>query len=295
MEVITGVPAEAVNQGATHTLFVEGTADSIDPRALTRLLGDTDIGIRTLGPSFHVKSAAQALHPYHPNYYFLIDRDHHDDTTVEQSWANFPVADTYNLLIWRKRELENYFLDPGYLSQSGFMKKCTLADLTSRLLKISSRRVFFDIANQTIVKVREVQKNKWIEDFKNPDEFSTSENALEKLKMSEPLRSRASLIVEQMNFASVEKIFKELENEFLGGAKKPELGRGLWLDRMRGKQIFASIVSECFDVKDTDGKTVTGPKAINYVAEDLLRQDLAQQPSDFKELHALISARVKVK
>jgi hypothetical protein len=295
MEVITGVPAEAVNQGATHTLFVEGEADSIDPRALTRLLGDTDIRIRALGPSFHVKSAEQALHPHHPNYYFVIDRDHHDDTTVEDSWANFPVATTHNLLIWRKRELENYFLDPDYLSQSGFMKKCTLADLKSRLLKLSGMRIFFDIANQTISKVRELQKNKWIEEFSNPEAFLSSENALQQLKTSESLLSRASDIAEQMKFDSVERIFKELESDFLDGAKKPELGRGFWLDRMRGKQILASIVSECFNVKSADGKTLTGPQAVTAVAEELLQQDLAQQPSDFKSLKALISARVNVK
>ncbi len=88
MEVRTGVSPEAVNQAATHTLFVEGSgSDAIDPRALMRLLRGSDIAVRALGPSFHIKSAAQALHPHHPNYYFVVDRDHHDDTAVDTAWG----------------------------------------------------------------------------------------------------------------------------------------------------------------------------------------------------------------
>lgn len=99
MEIKSGVSAEAVNQKAAHILFVEGSGENaIDPRALTRLLRDTDIAVRALGPSFSVKSAAQALHRHHPNYYFVIDRDHHDDAAVDDAWANFPNPATYNLL-----------------------------------------------------------------------------------------------------------------------------------------------------------------------------------------------------
>ena len=296
MEVRTGAPAESVNQAASHALFVEGRGDdAIDPRALTRLLSDTDIAIKALGPSYHVKSAAQALHSHHPNYYFLIDRDHHDAQTVEDVWSNFPNPDTYNLLIWRKRELENYFLDPDYLSMSTFLSKCKPAELKARLLKLSGMRVFFDIANQTIATVREQQKNKWIEDFKKPDDFPTSEKALEQLKASKPLSTRASDVNAQVKLESVEKIFRDLENDFLGGARKPELGKGNWLDRMRGKPLLASLISECFEVKDGDGKILTGPEAVTLVAEELLQKDISKQPADFRELHNLIAQRVKSK
>jgi len=80
------------------------------------------IRIRPLGPSYSVKSVAEALHPFHPTYYFLIDRDyHHNDDFVGRCWDNFPDPATHNLLVWRYREIENYFLEPDYLAYSDFL------------------------------------------------------------------------------------------------------------------------------------------------------------------------------
>lgn len=292
MEVKTGVSSDAVNLRATHTLFVEGEVGSIDPHAVRRLLLDTGIGVKPLGKSYHIKSAAQAMHGEHPNYYFLIDRDHHDETTVENSWKNFPNPSTYNLLIWRKRELENYFLDPDYLSRSRFLKHKP-AELKARLLKLSRARVFFDIANQTITEIREFQKSSWIAEFTDPKGFPTSEKAMEQLKNCVQLPKRASDIKEQVQFKSVKTVFGKLQAEFLDGSSKPEFGKGKWLDKMRGKPILKALVSECFEVKDHEGRLLTGSEALTLVAEELLQQDSALQPVDFQELYKLISARVK--
>ncbi len=174
-----------------------------------------------------------------------------------------------------------------------FLTKCKKADLKTRLLKLAGMRVFFDIANQTIAKIRELQKNKWIEDFKTPGDFSSSDKALEQLKASKLLNSRSAEVAKQMKVESIVEIFRELELDFLGGTKKPDFGKGNWLERMRGKPLLSSLVSECFEVKDSDGKTLTGPESVTLVAEELLQQDIAEQPTDFQELHALISARVK--
>ncbi len=205
MKVKSGVSPEAVNQGAGHTIFVEGSnQDAIDPRALFRLLRDTNISVKALGPSRYLKSAAQALHPHHPNYYFIIDRDHHEETTVTEAWNNFPDPTKYNLLIWRKRELENYFLDPEYLCRSSFLTRCSPADLKTRLLKLGEQRVFFDLANQTIAKVREAQKAKWIEDFSNPSEFKTVARAIAQLKSCPEFSARAASVSQDLNFSEVE-------------------------------------------------------------------------------------------
>jgi len=296
MEVKTGVPPEAVNQAATHTLFVEGSGpDAIDPRALKRLLQDTGISVKALGPSFHVKSAAQALHPHHPNYYFVVDRDHYDESAVDNAWTNFPDPGTHNLLIWRKRELENYFLDPDYLSRSPFLTRCKAADFKTRLLKLSAERIFFDMANQTIERIRELQKVKWIEDFTNPAKFTTAAEAVGQLKGSTSLSSRAATVGEQLKFQAVEKIFGELHDDFLAGTTKPAYGKGHWLDRMRGKPILSALISQCFEVKDSDGNVLTGKEAVTLVAEELLQQGISLQPSDFRDLHGLIVARVPAK
>jgi hypothetical protein len=292
IEAKPGGPSEAVNQAAAHTLFVEGRGpDAIDPRALTRLLQDTAVSVKPLGPSYHVKSAAQALHPHHPNYYFLIDRDHHDEPEVNGSWANFPDTKKQNLLIWRKRELENYFLDLNYLALSKFLNKCNPAKLMEKLLQAAAERVFLDLANHTIAKIRETQKEKWIEKFTNPSEFTTSAKAISRLKGCTAFSERPTQITKQLEPASVEKVFRKLEAEYLDGSALPKENKGKWIDRMCGKPLLATLVNDCFKVTDTEGRTITGRAAVTLVAEELLQRELREQPTDFQELHSLISAR----
>ena len=115
IRVKSPVGPDEVRFDAGHVLFVEGRGDdAIDPTVLRVLLGD-QLRIEPLGASFSVTSVAEALHQFHPNYYFLVDRDHHDYDFVEQCWSNFPEAGKRNLLVWRQREIENYFLDPDSL------------------------------------------------------------------------------------------------------------------------------------------------------------------------------------
>src|SRR5260370_2335149 len=109
VEIKRGVAPEEFRRAAAHTLFVEGSSDeTIDPEVLRLLLKDMPLRIKAMGPSSHIRSVAEALHRHHPDYYFLVDRDHHDLHTVEECWQNFPLTTTNNLLIWRRRELEKY-------------------------------------------------------------------------------------------------------------------------------------------------------------------------------------------
>ncbi len=184
-------------------------------------------------------------------------------------------------------------MDPEYLPQSIFLTKCKPAELIKRLLKLASERIFFDIANQIIARLREMQKAKWIEDFTNPANFPTAAKAVDQLKSCADLGKRAAAVAGQLEFANVEQTFRELEAEYLDGAAKPQLGKGRWLDKMRGKPILSVLVNECFVVKDTDENVLTGAEAVSLVAEELLQLDLAKQPIDFQELHKLISARIQ--
>ncbi len=120
INVTTGIRAEEVRLQGQHVLFVEGRyRDAVDPNVLNALFS-FGLRIEPLGPSFWVRSVAEALHPHHPTHYFLIDRDHHKHDFVEDCWKNFPDRNTRNLLVWRRREIENYFLEPRYLSQSKY-------------------------------------------------------------------------------------------------------------------------------------------------------------------------------
>ena len=151
MQAKKNISPEEINFSSKHVLFVEGTADSIDVEALENIL---DINIEPMGPSYWIKSVAKALAPTHPTYYFLIDRDHYDDQAVEDYWKEFPNTETPNLLVWRKKEIENYFLEPNYLAQSKYFVK-TKEELKDIILKEAQNRLFLNITNQVIISIRE--------------------------------------------------------------------------------------------------------------------------------------------
>jgi len=118
MITVTANPrAEDVRQGAKHVLFVEGKDENaLDPLVLREIVAPP-VEVKALGPSYHISAVAEALHRHHPSYYFLVDRDHYDDDFVEKCWTRFPDPDTSNLLVWRRRELENYCTAPDCLDK----------------------------------------------------------------------------------------------------------------------------------------------------------------------------------
>lgn len=175
---------EEVRQSARHTLFVEGTDSSIDPQALDTFFKDKEINIRivSLEYSLNLRAVAQALYPSHHDYYFLIDRDHHDDKTVASYWRDFPDENTHNLLIWHRREIENYFLIPEYLARSPYLI-CSPEELRQCIRETASKRVFFDIVNIVILKLKKELNKDWIKlfDAKEATEFGSIDTALAKL------------------------------------------------------------------------------------------------------------------
>ena len=143
MKIKRDINSEEILQNERHILFVEGEVEnSVDPKSLTNLFlnEQTMISIKPLKTSSSIKSVAESLYKYNPTYYFLIDRDHHDDEFVEKCWKNFPDPETSNLLVWRKKEMENYFLDPNYISQSMY---CVKKDkIAQRVLDFANERFF---------------------------------------------------------------------------------------------------------------------------------------------------------
>ncbi len=292
----TGVHPDRIRQQASHCLFVEGESDdSFDVQVIQALLDRSGINIKVkaLGPSHTIRGAAEALHKVHPDYYFLIDRDHQHDRFVAKCWKNFPDPRESNLLVWRRRELESYFIIPEYLSESPHLKKRkTKADLEQATLSCSQRRLYLDAANLVIITVRERLKEKWIEKFRDSACFRTEADALKALKgrpeWAKFGKKASSLLADR----TLEKRLHETVVKLTGGQTNLEYGKGCWPELVKGKPVFRRIVNRLFEVRDTRGRFVQGSERLSQVAKELVRLPLENQPQDFQELGVLIHNRV---
>lgn len=287
-----GIRPEEIRQNGRHVLFVEGRdKDSLDPQIVGELF-DGMIRIEPLGASFSVKSVAEALHPFHPNYYFLIDRDHHDDDFINQCWDNFPDERTHNLLIWKYREIENYFLEPDYLVYSDFLKVSKKV-LANKIKQLCQERLYLDAANQVIVSIREELKRNWIQKFTNPSDFGSREQAVGNLRAANEFETFKNSVADRVDPDDVERRFDHILNKMTQGIEPLEFGNGKWLEMIQGKKVLPRVVhSECFKVVDLEGNLLQGKDKVNQVVKNLLMKDISKQPHDFRELKRIVEKRL---
>lgn len=292
------VEAAGVLQDAQHKLFVEGKdGQEIDPIVMQELLyhnGLTAIDVQAMGACDNVRSAAQALIAQHPSYYFLIDRDDQDQGTVEQSWLKFPDPAAYNMLIWRKRELENYFIDPDYLEKSAYLKGA--ANIRQRILDECNRRIFLDAANLTLYYIgRKLRKPLAIRHFAEPDLFKRESDGVSQLnQLTAGFADKKTEAVECLEISNIIRIYEEFVEELSGGGLPLQYGSGTWLERMSGKEIFRSIANQCFQVKDRSGNLIQGKEQSKQIAKGLVRLPIEQQPYDFKAIIGLLKQRMEI-
>jgi hypothetical protein len=289
MEVKTEVRSGEIRR--VHTLFVEGTypEEGIDPVILKELF-DERVQVYSLGGAHHIESAAQALSKHHPDYYFLIDRDHRDDEFVDNCWNNFPHPEKANLLVWRKREIENYFIDPDYLSKSNYLKKN--ADIASEIRKFCNHRLFLDIVNRVIVSIREDHKSEWIKCWSNPSEFKNYEEAEAKLVSMNQFHDHACRVTENVQDSKLKGMLRQEYERFSGNEYPLQYGKGDWLNLVSGKEILNQAITQCFDVKDQRGNTLQGKDKSKEVVRQLIRLGASEQPQDFQDLRKLIMSRI---
>lgn len=292
-----GAAVEDIRQSAKHTLFVEGkTNQAFDPIVMEELLSKNNLGritVQAIGHCDNVRSAAQALIYQHPSYYFLIDRDDNDDSTVEKSWTSFPDLNQHNLLIWKKRELENYFLEPTYLAKSSFLKT-NLDDLKERILNECNQRIFIDAANFTILHLNKKITKKLRYSFSDFNQFKCKEDGEQKLEevLTEKIASKKNEIDELLTIDSVKQIYFEFIQELSGGTLPLQYDCGTWLEQLSGKEIMKNIINQCFQVQDRQGKYLQGEERTKQVVKELLNFPLNQQPDDFQNLVALLNTRI---
>jgi len=295
MKLQRGVDATEVLQKAKHKLFVEGKDNQeIDFFVIQELLNNnelTAIEVQAMGGCDNVRSAAQALIHEHSSYYFLIDRDDQDQTTVNESWLKFPDPNSYNMLIWRKRELENYFIAPEYIGKSSFLKPDINVDQC--ILNECNRRLFLDAANLTLYALsRELRKPLTIKHFAEPAQFKNANDGLMQLEQLSGLVDKKTKVVAILKNDNVKEIYAGFVKELSGDRLSLKYDSGTWLERMSGKEVFRVIANECFQVRDAANNLLTGKEQNKQIARQLSKLPLTQQPTDFQELVALLKKRV---
>lgn len=296
MRLERGVNATQVNQDSQHKLFVEGKDNQeIDPIVIKELLNEnglTAVGVSTMGGCDNVRSAAQALMKEYPSYYFLIDRDDQDQETVDKSWQNFPDPDNYNMIIWHKRELENYFIDPDYIEKSSFLR--SEIDIRQCIWNQCNLRIFLDAANLTLYSIsRELRKPLPIPHFRNPEKFK-DQNAgeLELSGLTAAMNNRQTSVTTLLEQNAVRQKYVEFVQELSGGIIPLQYGSGSWLERMSGKEIFRVIANQYFEVENLQGQSVRGKEKNKLIAKELAKLPFSQQPSDFQNLIHLLKNKV---
>ena len=280
---------EEVRTGAEHVLFVEGREGGLDQAVLGALL--PYLQIKPMGSSFSLRSAAKAFAKHHPKYYFLIDRDHYDDEFVNQRWIDFPNPAEGNLLVWRRREIENYFLDPHFLVKSEFCRTSE-GELTTTLEALAQKRVFLDVANSVISSVREDQTLSWTGPFTQPEDFSSKEKAIG-LAIEKALAERSGQVSKMLLKDALTERFEKSLASMTGGGETLTYGTGQWIEKIRGKKVLSQLLnSGGFTVEDMKSRRLTGKEMEKKIVKELAVKDVDSRPSDLVELQRLIRERV---
>ena len=293
VQIRTGIRSEEVRAGGEHVLFVEGSEDgSLDQAVLGALL-NRSLRIEPMGPSYSVRSAAQALSRHHPRYYFLIDRDHYDDEFVERCWQNFPDSETDNLIVWRRREIENYFLDPPFLVESTYCHTSE-NELMTTLVRVAQERLFLDVANYVISWVRVEQKSTWIKHFSNPADFASKSEAVGHLTSANAFVERSLSVSSMVSNDELTDRFEYGLAMMSGGGEHLAYGTGRWVEMIRGKKVFSQVLNLCrFEVEDASGQQLTGNEKAREVVKELAAKDVERLPADFVDLRRLIEDRLR--
>lgn len=296
MKATTGVAASQVGQGAQHCLYVEGEhAEGLDPRVLAALTAPLGLRVEPLGPSQHIRAVARALQQSHAHYYFVVDRDHHTHAEVEASWRDFLDPAKGNLLIWRRRELENYFIEPKWLARSAFLRPdWSEVRLAAAIQQHAAKRIYLDCANLVITRVREDQKANWVKLFKAQDlpQLDSAHAARRKLCALPAWTERQVRLGEAMGTQQLAVAFDKQLAELLGGAAHPQYGSGNWLHMVAGKELFEAIANEAFQVVNGNRATLQGKPACNLLARERVF-DATHRPADFDELAELLGRAIR--
>ncbi len=296
----TGIRSSELNTDAEYLLFVEGEKDSdksIDPIILGQLFendGNEGIRIKPLRSSSQIQGAAKSLSNHFKKYYFLIDRDYLDDDAVEKTWKKFLTGEENNLLIWRRKAIENYFIDPDYLKCYTHINHNKIDILKKEILNCANQYLFMNIANHVIMSMNRKIGEARIDRFDSlTASFSDVESSIEKIKKEISSKKSKNIVENAVSDTEIKRLFNEFHNRMTDGEDTVEFGKGEWMNLMDGKPIFNTIINNknYFDVPKEDIQGDFGFR--DAILKDLVKKGDADLPEDFVELRNLINKRMQ--
>lgn len=74
------------------------------------------------------------------------------------------------------------------------------------ICKYAQKRLFLDVANYVVITIREELKTNWIDKFSGSDDFSSKEEALEKLKSKNEFIQRPKNVENRVSFDNIDKL-----------------------------------------------------------------------------------------
>lgn len=283
-----GFASSEVEQGSSRVLFVEGEANSLDYILMSRVF--TDVKVRAIGPSSNIKAAARAFSNVHPSYFFVVDRDHQEDSIVEETWNKFKAGES-NLVIWRKKEIENYFLNPTMLCLSEFiLEGVTEEHIRERIEAYAKANIYMFAANRVIIRLREELKHQWIELYDKKEDFPDKEAALYKLMHNDKIQNKPTEV--KGLFSTIEALLESELDFMVGEDGDLQWGKGKWLELMPGKKILHELLNDTklFIVSGNGGRKVEGNRKRQEILARLLSKP-ENWPDDFVQLKNIIGAR----
>lgn len=291
IEIQTEIEPSDINNGSTRVLFVEGFDKKTDASVLTDFFHN--INIKGLGASLSLKSAASAFMECFPLYYFIIDRDGHTESDVNQAWDDFKNKKT-NLLIWRKKEFESYFLDPQLLLESRYIKKgVTEEALQSKIIQFAKDKVYWYALRRTIVSLREKIKRNWISIPKyHEGVFDSIQSSVDYILKSENYHSHKRELPSVLEDDNVMRIYTSELQILTGGASELTWDVGSWLDLIPAKKVLNDVIFSGNFFKRVGrlkGQKLSTQEELTFILNDLLSNE-DHVPQDFLELRNLLDS-----
>lgn len=282
------VASSEVEHGSSRVLYVEGEEKSIDDILMSSIF--TTIKVKAIGSSSNIRATAEAFSKVDPAAFFVIDRDHYKDEEVEKTWNNFK-AGLGNLIIWRKKEIENYFLNPSLLCSSEFVKRgVTEERIQECIVDYAKEHIYRFVANRVIIALREELKCNWIRLYSTSKDFPNAKAALDQLLNNDKIKNKPKKVTKF--FSQVGTRFEEELSLMVGEGEDLRWGKGRWVDLMPGKKVLRKVLnsSNFFDVRDKHGERVAEKLLHKEILKRLLRKE-ENWPEDFKQLNTLVNSR----